>query len=438
MPIHDLVIRSGTVVTGTQTVRADVAINDGAIEGIGDYSSDDARESISAEGLHVLPGVIDSHVHLREPGFEDREDLETGTSAAVLGGVTAICDMPNTEPPTTSRDAINDKLYRAGGRASCDYAFFIGAAGENVEQLGELERVEGCPGLKISMGSSPGGLLIDDDDDLRRIVKATHRRIAVHCEDENRLKERLGQRKAGHPKSHGLWRDEEVCLRATKRLVRLLEESDRRAHILNVSTGEEIAFLAGKKDFATVECTPQHLTLSAPKCYEQLGTYAQADPPIRSEVHRDALWKGIEKGVVDVIGSGHAPHTRGDKDAKYPDSPSGMPGVQTLVPILLDHVNAGRLSLQRMVQLTSEGPARVYRIAKKGLLESGYHADITLVDLSAKRTIRNDSMASKSGWTPFDGMRVTGWPVATIIRGRIVMRDGEVLEGRRGRPIRFS
>lgn len=438
MPIHDLVIRGGCVVTGNQSVLADVAINDGVVEGIGDYSNDDARESISARGLHVLPGVIDSQVHMREPGGEHKEDLETGTLAAVLGGVTAVCEMPNTSPPTTTRDALNDKLYRAGGRASCDYAFFVGAARDNIEALGELERLEGCSGVKIFMGSSTGDLLVAEDDDVRRVLEATRRRVAVHCEDQNRLEERKRVRVRGRPHSHPVWRDEETALRATRRLVRLLGETRRRAHVLHVTTAEEMDFLADKKELTTVECTPQHLTLAAPECYDRLGTYAQMNPPIRGKRHREALWKAVERGVVDVIGSDHAPHTREEKDAGYPDTPSGMPGVQTLLPIMLDHVNAGRLSLQRLVQLTSEGPSRVYGMSKKGRLEPGWHADLVMVDLEAKRTIRNDWIATRAGWTPFDGVRVTGWPVATIIRGRVVMRDGEILEGRRGRPIRFD
>jgi dihydroorotase len=319
------------------------------------------------------------------------------------------------------------------------YAFFIGAAAENAAQLGELERLPGCAGVKVFMGSSTGSLLVPDDAGLRDVLRNGRRRVAVHAEDEVRLKERFELVRAGGDVSlHPLWRDVETAVMATRRLLRLARESGRRVHVLHVTTAEEMEILAAAKDIATVEATPQHLTLAAPECYVRLGTFAQMNPPIREARHRDGLWRGIAQGIVDCIGSDHAPHTAAEKARPYPESPSGMPGVQTLLPLLLDHLNAGRLTLERLVDLTSAGPARIYNIAGKGRIAVGYDADLTLVDLKARRTISKDRTASKCGWTPFDGMAVTGWPRATVIRGRVVMREDELIGAPAGEPVRFA
>jgi dihydroorotase len=435
---YDLLLRGGTCMTPSGRIQADVGVRDGRIVAIGSLSAASAATTFDAAGLHVLPGVIDTQVHFREPGMEHKEDLESGTRGAVLGGVTGVFEMPNTSPNTDSKQALEDKLKRAHGRAWCDHAFFIGATTENAAALGALELLPGCCGVKIFMGSSTGTLLVADDAALEQVLLHTRRRCAVHAEDEFRLRERLTiAQEGGHPRFHPKWRDETAALNATRRIVALARKAGHPVHVLHISTAEEMAFLAQHKDIATVEATPQHLTLTAPDCYEEIGTLAQMNPPIREARHRDGLWQALRDGVVDVIGSDHAPHTRQEKTAPYPRSPSGMPGVQTLVPIMLDHVNAGRLTLERFVDLTSAGAQRIYGIAGKGRIALGYDADFTVVDLAAKRKIVNSWMASKSGWTPYDGRTVTGWPVATIIRGDIVMREDELLAQPIGRPIRF-
>jgi dihydroorotase len=381
--------------------------------------------------------VIDTQVHFREPGNEHKEDLETGSRAAVLGGVTAVFEMPNTNPPTTTRAAIEDKLARALNRMHCDYAFYAGATPANVGALGELERLPGVCGVKAFLGSSTGTLLLNHPDDILAALKSGTRRMAIHSEDEDRLDARKSFQVKGDPRSHPVWRDAETARASTERVIRLAREAGRRLHVLHVTTADELPLLAAAHDFVTVETTPQHLTLAAPECYERLGTYAQMNPPIRDAHHRDALWKAVADGLVDVIGSDHAPHTREEKDRTYPDTPSGMPGVQTLATILLDHVNAGRLSLERFVDLTSAGAARIFGLAGKGRIALGYDADFTVVDLKKKRRIENSWIASRCGWTPFDGMETTGWPVATILRGQIVMREHALITSGAGAPLRF-
>jgi dihydroorotase len=433
----DLLIKGGIAATPNGIAEADVGVSGGRIVAVGSLSHAKAAEIFDAKGLHVLPGVIDTQVHFREPGNAHKEDLETGSRAAVLGGVTGVFEMPNTNPPTTTRAAIEDKLARAKNRMHCDYAFYAGATPQNVGALAALERMPGVCGVKAFLGSSTGTLLLSHPDDILAALKSGTRRMAVHSEDEDRLEARKGVRVTGDPRSHPVWRDEETARASTERVLRLAREAGRRLHVLHVTTAEELPLLAASRDLATVETTPQHLTLAAPECYERLGTYAQMNPPIRDARHRDALWQAVREGLIDVIGSDHAPHTREEKDKTYPDTPSGMPGVQTLATILLDHVNAGRMTLERFVDLTSAGAARIFGIAGKGRIARGFDADFTIVDLKKARKIENSWIASRCGWTPFDGMTTTGWPVATIIRGKTVMRDHALTMESQGAPLRF-
>ncbi|WP_395942245.1 dihydroorotase [Brevundimonas aurantiaca] len=435
---YDLIVRGGEVANHAGRGMADVGVIDGKIAFIGDLSQASAGETFDATGLTVLPGVIDTQVHFREPGLEWKEDLETGSRAAALGGVVAVFEMPNTNPNTTDPDTMADKLARAKDRMWTDHAFYVGGTHENADYLGELERLPGCCGVKVFMGASTGDLLIADDEGVRKVLSNVRRRATFHSEDEYRLVERRGLARTGDWTSHPEVRDAESAIRSTRRLVGLAQETGARIHVLHVTTRDEMEYLRFHKDVATVEITPQHLTLAAPEAYERLGAYAQMNPPIRSQEHVDALWLwGMQQGVADVIGSDHAPHTKEEKAKPYPASPSGMPGVQTLVPLMLTHVAQGRLSLERFIDLTSAGAQRVFGTANKGRMAVSYDADLTLVDLKAKRTITHDQQASRCGWTPFDGFKATGWPMATILRGRVVMQDGELIGAARGRPVRF-
>jgi dihydroorotase len=435
----DLVLTGGQVATPNGLESCDIGVKNGRVAALGALGSAAAADRFDAAGLTILPGVIDTQVHFREPGLEHKEDLAAGSAGAAMGGVTAFFEMPNTNPNTIDEAALSDKLRRAAGRAWVDHAFFIGATDENADKLDRLELLPGCAGVKVFMGSSTGSLLVADDDALEAVLRHGRRRVAIHSEDEPRLRERLALvRDGADPSMHPVWRDEEVAIRATRRLLRLARRAARRVHVLHVSTADEMDILAANKDLASVEVLVNHLTLVAPDCYQRLGTLAQMNPPIRHARHRDGIWRAVNAGIVDVIGTDHAPHTREEKARAYPQSPSGMPGVQTLIPVMLDHVNAGRLTLQRFIDLTSAGPARIYNIAGKGRIALGYDADFSVVDLKARRTITNAMMKNKSGWTPFDGMGVTGWPKATIVRGCIVMRDDELIGSPIGKPVRFQ
>lgn len=434
---YDLIVKGATVVNHDGEGVRDIGIRAGRIAAIGQLGSAKAAEVLDAAGLHVLPGLIDSQVHFREPGLEQKEDLATGSRAAVAGGVTAVFEMPNTKPLTTDAAALADKVSRARGRMHCDFAFYVGGTRENIADIPSLEKLEGSAGMKVFMGASTGDLLVEDEPSLDRIIARLSRRAAFHSEDEERLRARAGVREHGNPSTHPIWRDVEAAMIATRRLVGLAEKYRRRVHVLHVSTADEIRWLADHKDWATCEVTPHHLTLVAPDCYERLGTFAQMNPPVRDDAHRQGIWAGIADGTVDVLGSDHAPHTVEEKHHPYPESHSGMTGVQTLVPIMLDHVNAGRLSLARFVDLTSAGPQRIFGIIGKGRIAVGYDADLTIVDLKRTETITNGWIESRAGWTPYDGVTVKGWPVGTFVRGRRVMWQGELETAAAGAPVRF-
>lgn len=433
----DLILKGGEVVNHDGRGIADIGVIDGKTAQIGDLSQASAGEVIDCAGLTVVPGVIDTQVHFREPGMEWKEDLQSGSLCAVLGGVTAVFEMPNTNPTTTSPDMHLDKLARAKGRMHCDHAFYAGATNENVDVLPEMERMLGCCGVKVFMGASTGTLLVKDDEGVERVLNAINRRAAFHSEDEYRLEERRSLAVDGDWTSHPVVRDAEAAILSTKRLVRLARKTGKRIHVLHISTAEEMEFLAHHRDVASVEATPQHLTLEGPEIYKRIKGRAQMNPPVRDAYHRAGLWRGLQRGIVDVIGSDHAPHTLEEKAKPYPQSPSGMPGVQTLVPIMLDHVNAGRLTIERFVDLTSHGAQRIFGIAGKGRMAAGWDADFTLIDMKRRVEITDDWSATKSGWTPFAGMTVTGWPVGTIIRGQSVMRDGDLVTQGAGAPVTF-
>ena len=435
----ELVIKNGTIVSHRGIAQADIGIRNGKIAEIGALETTQATTYIDAKGLHVLPGVIDTQVHFREPGMEQKEDLESGTRSAVMGGVTAIFEMPNTQPLTTTIEALNDKMRRANGRCWTNYAFYVGATPDNIGHLSTLEHHRGVCGVKMFVGASTGSLLVDQESDMKAVMASGVRRMAIHSEDNDRLNQRkhIAVERAtvdAHPE----WRDMESALRSTQRIVKLARETGRRIHVLHITTAEEMDFLTQHKDIASVEVLVNHLSLFAPECYDQLGSKAQMNPPIRGKYHYDALWRALKNGVVDIIGSDHAPHTLEEKAKPYPQSPSGMTGVQTLVPMMLNHMNAGRLTLMELHDLLCAAPARLFGLSGKGRIAKGYDADFTLVDLSTKRIIEDSWIQSKVGWSPFSGQTVKGWPIQTIIGGETVMVEDTLIGQPVGQPLKFN
>lgn len=437
MSSFDLILKNGTVYTPEVTEITDIAVKDGKIVDFGSF--DNAEEIIDCTNLFVFPGLIDTQCHFREPGGEHKETLETGTLSAALGGVTGIFEMPNTNPLTITPEAMEFKLKKAHETSYVDFAFYFGGTAEYAEHLSEWENIDGVCGIKIFMGASNGDLLSATDEEIDAIVANGKRVIAVHAEDESIMNENkvtiLGD--SNDVAMHYKWRSEESCLNATKRIVSIAKKYSRKVHILHITTAQEMAFLKANKDIASAEVLANHLTLHAPDCYDMFGTLAQQNPPIREKHHQDALWAAVADGTVDIVASDHAPHTLDEKSGTYPNTPSGTPGVQTLIPIMLNHVHEGRLSYERLVDLMAYGPYKIHKIKNKCLIRKGFNADFTVIDPKAEHIISNAEQASKSGWTPYDGKKVVGFPTMTIIGGKTIMRDGEIT-GRSNNQIEFN
>jgi dihydroorotase len=433
----DLIIKNGNCFIDDNLVNTDIAIKDKKIVKIGKNLTD-AEEIIDASGLTVLPGCIDTQTHFREPGSTDTEDLHSGSRAAIAGGITSVFEMPNTNPPTSNMKEFQRKLDLAKNRMYCNYAFYFGATADNSDDLASLEGLEGCCGIKLFAGSSTGNLLVAEENDIEKVFKNASKVVAVHSEDEEILNRNKKLIKEGDVHTHPIWRSDECAISSTRRIVRIAERYKKKAHILHVTTKQEIDFLSQHKGNITFEITPQHLTIYAPDCYDKLGTYAQMNPPLRDKSHYDRLWYGVKNNLNDTIGSDHAPHLKVNKEKIYPNSPSGMPGVQTLMPVMLNHVNDGKLTLSQLVKLVCENPVKIFGIQNKGFIKEQYDADFTIIDMQKTIEIKNENIESKCGWSPFDGFKFKGTPVSTIIGGKIKMQDGKILGEPEGEPLKFN
>ena len=431
-----LIIKNGSCYIEGKLKKIDIGLLGNKIKKIGKIELNSSRV-IDATDKVVLPGIIDTQVHFREPGSTDAEDLESGSRAAVLGGVTSLFEMPNTNPPTSNLKEFDNKLKLAKNRMHSNYAFYFGATPENIEQLSQLKNLKGCCGIKLFAGSSTGNLLVDKEADIEKVISSADRIVSIHSEDEEILNLRKKFIKKGDVHSHPEWRNSETAMSSTRRVVKSAERYNKKIHVLHVTTKEEVDFLAMHKKNVTFETTPQHLTLYAPDCYEKLGNYAQMNPPLRTKEHYDRLWTAIKNNVVDVLGSDHAPHTKENKQKEYPNSPSGMPGVQTIFPVMLDHVNSGKLTLEQLIKLMCENPCRIFGIKNKGFIKEDFDADLTIVDMNKEQIIKDEMIASKCGWTPFNNHKVKGFPTATIVNGNIVMLDGKIVSKAQGQPLNF-
>lgn len=429
---NTLIIANGLIVSSQGKHSADILIKDGKIAEISERIAPNGVPVIDAAGLHVLPGVLDPQVHFREPGTTWKEDLLSGSRSAAAGGVTGFFDMPNNKPSITTRELMTMKKGLAAEKCVVNYNFFIGATKENLEEVNAVENV--C-GIKIFMGASTGDLLVDNAEDLEKIFATGNRLIAVHAEDNHMILENQKKFKDSTDfNDHYRVRTVEAALKATKLAVSLALKYKRRLHILHLTTQEEAEFLRQYKDnpLISVEVCPQHLVLSAPDAYDRLGSYAQMNPPIREERHAKALWKALKDGVIDCMATDHAPHTKEEKEQPFGKAPSGMPGVETLLPIMLNQVSLGRCSLEEVVQWLCEKPVELYGVQNKGKVAVGYDADLTLVDMNKERVVRGEELQTKVKWTPYEGMHIKGWPVTTIVGGQVVFQNGEINESVRG------
>ncbi len=428
-------IRNGTCVLLNGVRRADLLITDHGIEDVDPPRTAAVDEVIDAAGLHVLPGVIDDQVHFREPGLTHKEDLHTGSLACAKGGVTTFLEMPNTRPPAVTQAALEHKLQLAASKSVVNYGFYIGATPDNVA---ELQRARRTPGIKIFIGSSTGDLLVDQQAALERIFAETTLPICAHCEDEATVRanaERLGG--GSEYADHSRIRDHRAAVIATRRAMDLAARHKHRFHVLHVSTADECRLLAEHSPYVTAEACPHHLLFNVDD-YARLGSLVQMNPSIKTAADNAALWDALRAGHIQVIATDHAPHTLEEKRQPYPKSPSGLPAVENSLALMLDAAHRGVCTLEQIVSWMCDAPARVWDILNKGRIAPGYDADLVLVDLERTATIRNKEQLTKSGWSPWDGTTLTGWPVRTIVRGRTVFRDGRVDDQARGAEAEYD
>lgn len=435
-------IRNAQVVLPGETARTSVLLEDDAIAVVGAPAGVRADETVDAAGLHLLPGVIDAHVHFRDPGLTHKEDLASGSRACAAGGVTSFLEMPNTTPPTTTVEALEAKLALASRKSVVDYGFYIGATRDN---LAELQKASRTPGIKVFLGSSTGDMLLDDPEALEAVFARTTLPIAAHCEDESTVRANRArlEGRALSVRDHSRIRDRAAAVRSTRRAVELAQRHRRRLHVLHVSTADEAALLADAGPLVTGEACPHHLFLDVSD-YDRLGTLAQMNPALKTAADRAALWRALREGWLPMVATDHAPHALDEKAAPYPKSPSGVPAVEVALPLMLDQVVRGACTLRDVVRWMCEGPARVWEIAGKGRIAAGMDADLVLADLSWEREVRNEEQFTKCRWSPWHGTRLTGWPVRTWVGGRTVFtRDagdpaGRVDPAPRGREIAFA
>jgi dihydroorotase len=431
----DLLIKNAKVVSSSGIQQKDVLIQKGKITQVESNVGHAGVEMIDAKGLYLLPGVLDPQVHFREPGATWKEDLHTGSMAAAAGGVTGFFDMPNNNPSITTRALMAEKKKAASEKCVVNYNFFIGATPDNLEEINAVENV--C-GIKIFMGSSTGNLLVEKQEDLEKIFANGTRLIAVHAEDNPTI-ETNKKKYAGSTNFNDHWkiRSAEAALIATKRAVDLALRHNRRLHILHLTTADEVEFLRQYKDNPLISCEvcPQHLLLWAPDVYDKLGAYAQMNPPIREKHHSIALWQGLKEGVIKCMATDHAPHTREEKAEVFGKAPSGMPGVETLLPLMLNQVSEGKCSLEEVVLWLCERPVELYGVLNKGYIKVGFDADLVLVDMNKEQIVKKENLFTKVGWSSYEGLEIKGWPVQTFVGGETVFKDGKVNEDVRGREI---
>ena len=437
MDTNSLLIKNGSLVNSSGVLKSDIFISGGKITQIGTSLDCEADRVIDAAGKYIFPGLIDPQVHFRDPGLTHKEDLKTGSMAAAAGGVTTFFEMPNTNPSTITLEKLEKKYKVASEKCITNFSFFFGATNDNIE---EIKKMDNTCGLKIFMGSSTGDLLVDDDEALDRIFSCCDKIIAVHAEDEEILKEAEKKVSKDSFANHPDARPVEAALKATTKAVNLALKYKKRLHVLHLSTAEEVEFLRKHKSsgLITAETTPQHLLMHAPNIYNEIGSFAQMNPPIREKYHQKELWAGLKDGTIDCVATDHAPHTLEEKALPYGEAPSGMPGVQTSLTLMLNEVANEKINLEDVVKWMAENPAKLYNIKGKGFLKEGYDADITIVDMDCEKTILNENMYSKCGWTAFHNTTTKGWPIITIVNGNIVYENDELNLDVFGKPVKFN
>jgi dihydroorotase len=433
-----LLIKNATVVLPTGCERMSVLVEGSRIAALDAAVHTRADEVIDAAGLHLIPGVIDDQVHFREPGLTHKEDLRSASRACAKGGVTTFLEMPNTRPPAITQGRLEEKLALAAEKSLVNYGFYMGATPDNVDELKKATRT---PGIKIFIGSSTGDLLVDEQDALERIFAETKLPICAHCEDETTVRQNTARLTAGGRQltlaDHSRIRDHEAAVIATRRAMDLAFRHNHRFHVLHVSTAQECDLLADHRNLVTAEVCPHHLFFNTGD-YARLGTLVQMNPSLKTAADSRRLWQALLEGRIQVVATDHAPHTLEEKQQPYPKSPSGLPAVENSLALLLNQVALGRCTIEQVVHWMAGAPARVWDIVNKGRIAPGYDADLVLVDLNKSATIDSDTQETKSRWSPWHGVSLTGWPVRTWVMGQEVFREGRIDDSIRGQEATYD
>lgn len=435
----DLVLKKGRIVFPDGIREGDVVVERGMIIEITSDYKDPAKRVIDCTGKFIFPGVIDAHVHMRVPGGEYKEDFTTGSMAAISAGVTGFLDMPNNTPPIISKKMLAEKRDLVGDNSFANYGFFFGATDENVD---EIKRLSNIAGIKVYMGESTGNLIVRKDETLENIFSYGRFPVVVHAENQECLERFAAEYAAEDVRMrsnyHSVVRPPECAREAVKHVLHLAKKYAASVHIAHITTLEELDIIRKfKSEKVTCEVTPHHLMFDI-DAYEKLSNRLKVNPPVRSREDREALWAAVADGTIDIVASDHAPHLLNEKDLPYSQCPAGVPGIETILPVMLDAVNKGLLNLDRAAQLLSQRPAEIFHIKNKGKIELNYDADLVILDMDLEKTIENGKLLTKCAWSPFDGMTLKGWPVTTIIGGEVIYEDSKFVSTRRGREFNFE
>jgi dihydroorotase len=443
--VSKTLIVNGTLVNEGRIFESDILINGDRIERIDTgLSASAADEVIDAQGRHILPGLIDDQVHLREPGLTHKATIPSESRAAICGGVTSFLEMPNTSPPTTDRAALAEKYVRAAGRSFANYAFYLGATNDNIEEIRRVTPADAC-GIKVFMGASTGNMLVDDHDTLDRIFSDASLLVATHCEDtptiranEERFRQRYGEDvpMSAHPEI----RSAEACFKSSSLAVELAQRHDTRLHILHLTTARELElFDRGpiESKHITAEVCVHHLWFDESD-YADQGTRIKCNPAIKTAADRQALIRGVQNDLIDVIATDHAPHTREEKEQAYFQAPAGLPLIQHSLQMLLQQYHDGVFSLEQIVTKAAHNPALLFGVVERGFLRESYHADLVIVDLEQPYDVTAESVRYKCAWSPLEGLTFSSSIVATVLNGEVVFRDGLVRDEPHGRRLKFT
>ena len=437
------ILRNSEVVTAEGLQEVDLFIKDGKIAKILERGAESEGEEIDCSGKTILPGLIDVHVHLRTPGHEYKEDWETGSKAAVAGGVTTVCDMPNNNPPILTVGDLENKRKLIEGKSYVNYGIYMGYDGSNIDEVNAAENV---PAVKLYCTHSTGNMG-SPEESFRTLFEKSNKLIVIHAEDhdcvEERYKKIVAEYEAkGEPvpvQEHSNIRASDCAAKSVRDMCKLMEETGARLHVAHTSCALELEVIEEYKGRGKLTCevAPHHLFLSIDD-YETLGNYGRMNPPLRTQADTFEMWKALKSGLVDIVATDHAPHTIEEKEVPYLEAPSGVPELDTLLPLMLNVVNDEGMTIEEMVDRCCTKPAELFNIQNKGKIAEGFDADIVVVDMDEEKKVQRSGLFTKCGWTPYEDMVLQGWPVMTFVNGNLVFKDGEFVEGPSGKEAQFS